>query len=198
MKTTAIRIGPEDHGRAMSLADFEHAKVKEGYLYELERGVIVVSDVPNLPHAAQVIAARRQLAAYDLAHPGRIYGVFAGNECKILISEDESERHPDIAVYMTEPTSEDSGVWLNWVPEIVVEVVSAQSHERDYNTKRKEYLRFGVSEYWILDLVKSELLVHRRAGDRWRKSKVPAGKLYTTPLLPGLEFDCGRVFEAAR
>ena len=47
MSTQTIKIGPADHGRRMSLADFEHAEVQEGLLYELGRGVIIVSDVPG-------------------------------------------------------------------------------------------------------------------------------------------------------
>jgi hypothetical protein len=31
----------------MRLKDFEHAQVQEGYVYELGRGLIVVSDVPK-------------------------------------------------------------------------------------------------------------------------------------------------------
>ncbi len=63
MGKTLIKIGPTDHGRPMSLAEFEHAKVQEGYLYELSRGIITVSDVPNRRHMLQLIAIRRQLYA---------------------------------------------------------------------------------------------------------------------------------------
>src|SRR5215831_987701 len=98
---TAIKVGPQDHGRRMSLADFDHAEVQEGYLYELGRGVIVVSDVPGPRHLAQIIAIRRQLSAHDLAHPGKIYGIVGGHECKLLLPSFESERHPDVAIYKT-------------------------------------------------------------------------------------------------
>jgi hypothetical protein len=35
---TALKIGPHDHGRRMSLQEFEPVQVQEGYLYELSRG----------------------------------------------------------------------------------------------------------------------------------------------------------------
>ena len=38
MGKTLIKIGPADHGRPISLEEFEHAKVQEGYLYELAGG----------------------------------------------------------------------------------------------------------------------------------------------------------------
>jgi hypothetical protein len=39
-----VHIGPEDHGRRMSLDLFADAIAQEGYLYELGNGVIEVSD----------------------------------------------------------------------------------------------------------------------------------------------------------
>src|SRR5207248_707962 len=99
MSRTAIQIGPQDHGRRMSLEEFGPAEGREGHLYELSRGVVTVTDVPDERHLAQITAIRRPLAAYDLAHPGRIHTLAAGSECKILLGDLQSERHPDLAVY---------------------------------------------------------------------------------------------------
>ena len=38
--TTPLRIGPADHGRAMTLEEFLDADVEEGYRYELAQGVL--------------------------------------------------------------------------------------------------------------------------------------------------------------
>ena len=40
-----LKIGPYDHGRKMTLKAFEFAPVEDGYLYELQRGYVVVSEV---------------------------------------------------------------------------------------------------------------------------------------------------------
>ncbi|MCI0455592.1 MAG: Uma2 family endonuclease [Gemmataceae bacterium] len=195
MATAAVKIGPADHGRRMSLTDFEHAEVEEGYLYELGRGMIVVSDVPNLPHLAQVTALRRQLGRYDLDNPGRIHTIASGNECKILVAPAESERHPDLAVYKEPPPEED--VWSTWIPELLIEVVSPGSEHRDYVEKREEYLRFGVREYWIVDAAKREVLVLRRVAGEWRERVLRPPEVYRTRVLPGFEFACEPVFDAA-
>ena len=50
MSKTITKIGPADHGRRMSLEEFDHAEGQEGYLYELSRGVITVADVPRRRH----------------------------------------------------------------------------------------------------------------------------------------------------
>jgi Uma2 family endonuclease len=197
MTTQTIKIGPADHGRRMSLADFEHAEVQEGRLYELGRGVIIVSDVPGLHHLMQLNAIRRQLHAFDFRHPGRIHTIASGSDCKILLADLESERHPDLAIYKNAPPEGDD-FWASWIPEIVIEVVSPGSEQRDYVEKREEYLRFGVREYWIVDADRQEVLVLRRWGGRWIERILRPSDTYRTRLLPDFEFACALVFEAAR
>src|SRR5580704_12183030 len=95
-KTLVKKLGPTDHGKRMSLEDFDKAEAREGYVYELNRGVIVVSDVPKRKHLVQIKTLRKQLAVYELACSGVIDTVAAAGECKILIPEYQSERHPDL------------------------------------------------------------------------------------------------------
>jgi hypothetical protein len=87
-----VRIGPQDDGRRMSLNDFEHAEVQEGYLYELGRGVIQVSNVPRLEHGQQVHELQRQFVLYEEAYPDVIIYSGAGSDAKLLIAPTESER----------------------------------------------------------------------------------------------------------
>jgi hypothetical protein len=196
--TTAITISPADHGRLMSLADFAHAKVREGYRHELGRGVIIVTDVPESSHLAQLHALRLQLGAHDSAHLGRIFAIGGAGECKIPVADLESERHPYLAVNQTAPPAADEAVWAMWVPEIVVEIVSPESRQRDYVDKREEYLRFGAQEYWIVDASRQEILVLRRSGGRWAERVLGANEVYRTRQLPGFELACAPIFEAFR
>jgi Uma2 family endonuclease len=198
MATAVIRLGPGDHGRRMSLADFEHAQVEEGYLYELGRGVVIVSDVPNPPHLAQVNVIRMQLMAYALAKKLHPFTIASGSECKVLVEQLESERHPDLAIYRTSPPTADSEAWATWVPELVVEVVSADSRDRDSQEKPEEYLAFGVKEYWIFDAEREEMTVLRRTRGKWKEQVIRPPQKYASRLFPGLEVDCALVFEAAR
>jgi len=196
MAKIALRIGPLDQGRRMSLEDFDGAEGQPGHLYELSRGVVTVVDVPNRRHLAQVDASRLQFDAYRIAHPKRIYTVASGGECKILLADLESERHPDLAIYKFPPL-DDEDIWATWIPEIVIEVVSLDSVQRDYVEKREEYFRFGVSEYWIIDAERREMLVLRRSRGRWVERTVRPPEIYRTRLVPKFEFSCGLVFDAA-
>ena len=195
MSKTLIQVGPADHGRVMSLEDFDHAEAREGYRYELGRGVIQVSDIPGKRHFVQFSASGRQFHSYDIAHPGLINAIGGGVECKILVSALQSERHPDLSIYLS-PPPEDEDPWATWVPAIVIEIVSPGSEQRDYVEKREEYLLFGVQEYWIIDAEKEQMTVLRRFSGKWKEQVVRPPQKYRTHLLPGFEFDLAAVFQA--
>jgi Uma2 family endonuclease len=196
MPHTAIKIGPNDQGRRMTLQEFDRAEGAEGHLYELSRGVVTVVDVPNRRHQVQTAVTRLQFSGYQLSHPEEIDTLSGRGECKILLAAEDSERHPDLAVYKHPPTDAED-MWATWIPEIVIEVVSPGSEHRDYVEKRDEYLAFGAREYWIIDADKREMLVLKRRGGRWTERIVRPPEVYQTRLLPGFEFDCARVFRAA-
>ncbi len=190
------KIGPQDHGSRMSLAEFDRIQVVEGYHYELSRGVIQVSDIPIYPHAAQFLAVRNQLVIYDYLNPGLIHAVFGAGETKTMVEETESERHPDISVYLTPPPPGDQP-WAEWTAEIVVEIVSKSSAKRDYTEKPEDYLAAGVKEYWIIDRFKRLLTVLTRAADGWDRREYGPDQPHATPLLPGFALLAGPLFDAA-
>ena len=194
----AVRIGPADHGLRMTLDDFAAAVGQEGYTYELNKGVIEVSGIPDLPHGDQVQEVRDQLTAYRLADPGRVRYVGGGSEAKLLIAAVESERHPDLWVYTTAPPVGVSGaeVWARWVPTVVVEFVSARSGKRDYEEKPDEYLMSGVGEYWIVDAIERRFTTLTRYRGQWQPRVLKASQRYTTHLLPGFAPDLKPVFAA--
>src|SRR5262245_3036397 len=106
MSRVVTRIGPADHGRRMRLEEFDQAEAAPGHLYELSRGVVTVVDVPKKKHLAQVTFIRKQLTLYDAENPSVIHTVAGSRECKILLTDLQSERHPDLAIYKTAPGSD--------------------------------------------------------------------------------------------
>jgi Uma2 family endonuclease len=159
--------------------------------------VITVSDVPKKRHFRQVDSIKQQLYVYKAAHPEVVRMIGTGSECKILAEGFESERHPDVAVYKTDPIAEDDDLWSVWTPELVIEVVSPGSEKRDYEEKPPEYLAFGVAEYWIFDEPAQKVTVMRRVGGVWKTRPLGPTDKITTALLPGFELDIAAVFAAA-
>ena len=48
--TKRRRIGPRDHGRVMTLEEYERCYERDGYVAELIDGALTVSPVPLKPH----------------------------------------------------------------------------------------------------------------------------------------------------
>jgi Uma2 family endonuclease len=183
---TRTRIGRADAGRRMSLDEFIEAEFEEGWLYELARGVIVVTEVPAPNHGRMVHRLARLFILYEDAHPGVIDYMAGGGECRLRLPGMQSDRHPDQAVYLLPPPP-GRRPWTRWVPNIVVEIVSEGGEVRDFVEKREEYLRAGVTEYWILDPATRKMTILCRAGDTWEETVILPGGTHYTHLLPGLE-----------
>jgi Uma2 family endonuclease len=138
------------------------------------------------------------LWAYYNDHPGVIHAITGTMESKLLIPEWNSERHPDIGVYLT-PPKEKKGrtMWRAWIPELAIEVVSESSRDRDYTEKRDEYWTLGVKEYWIVDAKLKQFLILRRGRSQWSEKTLGPADTAETKLLPGFKLRCQAVFEVA-
>jgi Uma2 family endonuclease len=193
--TLAIdQLGPEHDGLHMTLDEFRAVEFEEGYVFELDRGVVVVSKVPHLHHMLVLQAIRDALVLYRAAHPGRVFAVTGGAESGMEMPEMQSRRHPDISAYLTPPPVPDAQPWEAWIPEITVEVVSASSQKRDYERKPHDYLDAGVKLYWIVDPLSGTVTVHTRHADRWHVTKLDETGVLTTGLLPGFSLALQQVF----
>jgi hypothetical protein len=194
-----LRIGPEHQGRRMPLKVFEPALGQDGYVYELARGIVVVSEVANYVHAMLVAMVRNQLVLYQLSRPERIHAILGTMECKLLAPAFESERHPDIAVYFAPPLyRKGRTTWADWIPDLIVEVVSESSRDRDYVEKREEYWALGVKEYWIVDAERGLILALRRGKNNWIEKELQANDVLESKLLPGFRLTCKDVFAVAQ
>ncbi len=197
-KPRVIRVGLQDHGTRMSLDDFDRAIASEGHLYELAKGVIEVSEVPQVNHECVVAELRDALAVYKHQHPGVIYLIASGGGAKLLSEVDQSERHPDLLVYLNEPPTSEPQPWAVWIPEIVVEVVSDSSVKRDYDEKPPEYASMGVKEYWIIHPSRQTITTKTRWRSVWRDRVLKPGHTYTTTLLPGFKLDAKKILAAGK
>jgi len=193
MASTAIKIGPADQGRSMTLEEFRDAEEEEGYRYELARGVLEVSEVPDDLHKQVVCNLMRIIARYDFDHPGLILNFGGGSEHRLWIPEMISGRNPDLGIVFRGTPPDDRG---RRQPSLVAEVVSVGGEQRDYDTKRPEYLIFGIREYWIIDPRQRRMTVLIRRDEpgtaTWSEKMFRDAELIGSELLPGLS---GRVSE---
>ena len=96
-------------------------------------------------------------------------------------------RHPDFGiVFQNAPLDEVGDIQ----PYLVAEVISPSSKTRDYQEKRRDYLAYGVREYWIVDPLQRQVTVQTRQGEggdaTWAERVLRDDDLLESTLLPGI------------
>jgi Uma2 family endonuclease len=97
---TRVRIGPANNGRTMTLDEFKEAEEEQGFRYELARGVLEVTEVPNDPHGVVVSNAYDAISLYRRDHPGVILRYGGGSEFRFWLPRMISGRNPDLGVVL--------------------------------------------------------------------------------------------------
>ncbi len=183
-------IGPEDHGRLITLEESHRAKETPGYVYEIIDGVLIVSPSPKPSHASWVCCIRDHLVEYAWRNPQHANQIIENSEVVISSRPGTTRPQPDIAVFrdFPDPPPDD---WEDVCPIVVVEVISQRREKKD--TTRNKYLYWsagGIMEYWIIDpredMLKPTLiaLVRRAGAPEWEKHVVPFGKSFKSVVLP--------------
>jgi Uma2 family endonuclease len=163
-------------------------------LIEFTDGFVEMLPMPTREHQRIVLSILRALLAF--IEPAKLGEAL----CAPLPLKLRKRlwREPDIVFTTAEHMDEGD------YPEradLVVEVVSSgkEAEERDYETKRREYAAYGISEYWIVDPKKEQITVLRLDGKRYAEHGVfKRGARATSVLLKGFGVAVADVFKAAK
>ena len=80
-------------------------------------------------------------------------------------------------------------------PDLVIEILSPSTAEKDRGYKRTLYARHGVAEYWLVDPVAETIQIQRqRAGALTPTDTFGRGDTLRSPELPGLELELDDIF----
>lgn len=166
----------------------------DGKRHELIDGEHHVTPSPNIRHQDIVGHLHMLTGNWLTEHPlGR---VFVAPLDVILSNLDVVE--PDLLYVSNERAGELlAGQHVTGAPDLVIEIASPGTRQRDETIKRRRYEKFGVAEYWIVDLEIDVIRIYRRHGDTFARPielSPETRDVLTTPLLPGLEIPLARVF----
>jgi Uma2 family endonuclease len=122
---------------------------EDGKRYEAIDGELYVTPAPSRRHQRVSFKLARALAELleDRGH-GWVYGAPIGVE----FPASEEGVQPDI-LFVSRARAQilvDEGI--RGAPDLVVEILSPKTGERDRTIKKKLYERQGVAQYWIVDL----------------------------------------------
>jgi Uma2 family endonuclease len=159
--------------------------------HELIQGVVMTSPRPRPRHWKATFAVLVQLGEFERSG-GRV-DVYGETDLRV---HDAAVFRPDICVYAAAP----DGIpdTLTRVPDLVIEVLSPGTKGLDLITKREEYERAGVKEYWVVDPeadAQSRVRAWRRDGDALVKAPVQ-GESLPSSAIAGFTLDLGRIDKA--
>ncbi len=114
--------------------------------------------------------------------------------CDVVLSQVDIIQ-PDILFVSAERRAIIGEKYVSAAPDLVVEVLSPSTAQRDQTLKSKTYERYGARELWIAspEARTIEVLVNSESGFR-REAIYGYGDTLRSPLLPGLQIPLDKVF----
>ncbi len=174
-----------------TVRDYKALPESETKRYELLGGELVVVPSPTWKHQDVLYRLYFYLKAFVDEHN---LGHVVGAPLDVFLS-DEDVVQPDVLFISHERASiiREDGVY--GAPDLVVEVLSPSTAERDRTYKKTLYARHGVREYWIVDPALGTVEVFT-LGERGfeRTALYNLEETLRSPLLQGLEIPLAKVF----
>ncbi len=147
--------------------------------YELIDGVVVMSPSPIPLHQVIIRLLMRGLDAWN-----RSAEYFHDTDVRL---SPQIVYCPDLSVYLPGKLQRIPRR-LETPPDLIVEVLSPSNKATDLITKRADYERFGVGEYWVIDPADGSIRAWKREGSRFVDHAV-SGMTLRSAALAGFSVD---------
>ena len=160
--------------------------------YELIEGDLYMVPAPDFYH--QIVSGNIEFFLWDFVKKRNLGTVVHALVDVVLTTEDVIQ--PDILYISNERRGIITGRNVSGAPDLVIEILSPSTQERDKIVKRDLYATHGVKEYWIVDpLTKSvEVMTISTKGFKLYGIFLKEDTL-TSPLIDGLSIPLKEVFE---
>ncbi len=136
----------------------KYLSLPEKYPAEFIKGEIVMSPSPSVKHqeiAGEIFVLLKRVSGGK----GKVF-----YELDVHFDEDNVVR-PDIIYVSDESKIKDN--WIEGAPDLVVEVLSGSTATVELIDKKELYEKFGVKEYWVIDIENSMVYVFKNEGGRF-------------------------------
>lgn len=177
----------------MTVADLDAFPDDDGKRYELIEGELFVSCAPGLPHQLVLTNLAGEFVIYLKQNP---IGIVVTGPGALFSNYDAVI--PDLAfVRHDRRDSIVANKRFIAAPDLVVEIVSpgSENRNRDLKAKRRLYGKYGVQEYWVIDSEDRSVLVFRlHDSDLEEVSILRNDDHITSGLLPGLTIRLSDIF----
>ena len=169
----------------------DYCKTPDDERYELLDGELFVTPAPGMAHQR----ASRNLTGllWQLAKESGAGEIYAA-PFDIVLS-DTNVVQPDLIFVSSERAHIITEANVQGAPDLVVEILSPSTADRDLTVKRGIYARHGVQEYWIVDTDARTVTVLLRDSQEFALVGVCGeGQTLDSPTLRGFTIDPGEIF----
>ena len=159
--------------------------------YELLNGDLMMVPAPNRKHQSILIRLGRELSRFTEEHGlGELYVA----PFDVVLSETDVVQ-PDLLFICRAREHRITDENVRGAPDLVIEILSPSTADRDVGYKHELYSRHGVREYWIVDPLAETVAVHRQRNGRLELAGTFGRRdSLGTALLEGLQLDLDDIF----
>ena len=169
--------------------DYKHTP--EDKRYELLDGELIMVPAPKVAH--QRNSREIEYALLTFVAENDLGEVFYAPTDVVLSDTDVVQ--PDVLFVSKERSyiiTEDN---IRGAPDLVIEVLSPSTAQRDRTLKRTLYALHGVPEYWLADSDAKNVLVLTLDNGEYKVAGIYGeGQTLFSPLLPGFTLEVDRIF----
>lgn len=175
--------------------DYKSLPESETRRYELLGGELVLVPSPTEPH--QRVSRNLEFLLWRFVKERDLGWVYDAPLDVVLGQGDEREVvQPDIFFISKEGVEIIAEEEIRGAPDLVVEIISPGTEDRDRHYKKTLYARHGVVEYWIVDPDAKTVEVYKLGEKGFELVRAyKESEVLESPLLPGLKVDLKEVFE---
>lgn len=160
--------------------------------YELIEGDLYMVPAPDFYH--QIVSGNIEFLLRDFVKKRNLGVVVYAPVDVVLSSEDVLQ--PDILFISNERRHIITEKNVTGAPDLVVEILSPSTQERDKLVKRSLYGRYGVKEYWIVDPITKSVEVMSLSSEGFKLYGIFLKEdTLTSPLIEDLTIPLQEVFE---
>ncbi len=157
-------------------------RIPQGQKADLIEGVIYVASPDNIEH--HNIGGWLYRLLGDFLEEKGIAGCLFHFRIAFRLDKFNAPE-PDLAYVRPERTHLVQDAHIAGPPDWAVEIISPDSIQRDYRKKRKQYQRFRVPEYWIIDPLQQRTKCYRlTSAGKYQEIRMRGGKI-VSQVIPG-------------
>lgn len=180
--------------RRWTVEEFYKLPSDDGKRREIIAGELYVTPAQRPPH--QLVLMSFLIPMYRFVEKEHDLGWLCVGPIDVLFAEGDFMA-PDIVFVRNERRSIIGDRGVEAAPDLIVEIVSRETAERDRGIKRERYAHYAVPEYWVVDPERRTVEVYRLAEDPVRPVRIETGRFAWEPIPggPTLELDLDELLE---